>query len=115
MRARYLSSNLAEQVEKVKTRTRKSGPTVVFGYIQEHPNDVYTLADLATRTGLKYGTVKKYAHELAEKEKIYRFRVDGQLSHYGTKESLETFKIKLEEEGLKGRFIGGKRKKPRAS
>jgi hypothetical protein len=111
MQARKLSSNLTEQIEKVKMRTRKSGPTVVLSYIQEHPKDVNTIADLATKTGLKYGTVKKYAHELAEQEKIYRFKVSGQGSHYGTKEALEEFKMKLEGEGLTGRFIGVKKKK----
>jgi ribosomal protein L16/L10AE len=110
-----MSSNLTEQVEKVKKRMQKSGPTVVLAYIQEHPNDVYTIADLATKVGLKYGTVKKYAHELAEEENIYRFRVRGQGSHYGTREALQQFQSKLEEEGLGGRFVGGKRKKPKAA
>jgi hypothetical protein len=96
-------------------RMQKTGPTAVLGYIQEHPNDVMTLADLATKVGLKYGTVKKYAHELAKEEKIYRFKVRGQESHYGTKEALDQFQIKLEEEGLSGRFIGNKRKKAKAA
>jgi hypothetical protein len=115
MREKQLSSNLSEQVERVKKRSLESGPTVVSGYIQEHPNDVYTLADLATKVGLKYGTVKKYAHGLAEEEKIFRFKVRGQGSHYGTKEALEDFQKKLESEGFSGRFIGGKRKKARAA
>jgi L-rhamnose isomerase len=110
-----LSSNITEQVEKVKKRLRKTGPTVVLAYIQDHPSDVNTIADLATKLGLKHGTVKKYAHQLAQDGQIYRFKVRGHGSHYGTKDALQEFEKKLETEGFAGKFIGVKQKKTKVA
>jgi predicted ArsR family transcriptional regulator len=96
-------SNIDEQVKKVEKRVKEgTEKDRISKFInQDHPRDVNTITEISNTLGMKRETVKRHAHSLVIERKIHRVKVPGLSSrYYGTKESTDAFRNKLQDKGI---------------